>query len=227
MSEVLGVLAGSGMLLLVFVLVVAFLRQIGLLTEEKCRQLGRISLMVSLCGLFYWGLGALICQVLYESLDSAAKIRQIFGTPYLQRMYDALETPVWIGPLSTPFVFLGYITGKILFGQFLLGGLCWAFLLTLLGVWLFYRRLSVLQGKKMAEDAAFLLLCLPGSVYFFLPGWAPVFLALAAGAFFIAAGKKPAKRTLSYSPTGYAVLLALSGMLSAAVTAMVVMGSVA
>ena len=128
MGEFLGALAGGGMLLLVGLLILRFLREIGAVRAEACRALLRTAGMALLTGAVYWLAGALLSRVLRGTLESAAAPEQIFSGPAFQRMLYALEYPEWTGPLSGLFAHLGHAVGAALFGRYVLGGVVLCFL---------------------------------------------------------------------------------------------------
>ena len=225
MGEFLGALAGGGMLLLIVALVLCFLREIGALKKDTALRLGRCCGITVCMGSAYLLLGALISRVIYHAPESPAFIDEYFRGAYLQSMFSALKQPSWFRPVSGLFAWAGHGLGAVLFGNAVLGGqaLCWG--LTCLGVFLLESRLCPLVGQHGADSAAIFILSLPGALFLFLPGWPCVAFLGAACAFFFF-GKYLPLRKRQLPPALYSIGLAVGSMLSAAVTAGAVFGSV-
>ena len=130
-------------------------------------------------------------------------------------MYRLLEAPAWQGILTGAFAYLGHGLGSLVFGQHLLGGEALAFLCAFFGTLLIRLRLEGMIGEKGGEQGAFLMLCLPLSVFLFLPGWGPLAYLLGAGGFFLA-GKRLPRREWALPSGLYGGLLAVCAVLSAA-----------
>ena len=223
-----GLLAGIGMLLLLGLLIGRFFRDMGWMSRETGRMLGRVTGMTLGVGAVYWLFGALIHGMLYGELSGAA-LRQVFCGPYTQEMFEIVKQPVFTGPAAFLFALFGHALGALLFGQYELSAVVTALLMTdaaacLLTAWMAGRR-----GEKDAEKSVFLLLCLPGAIFLFLPGWAPVILLVVSLALFLA-GKRlfpkdyvPAKSRFLSSPA-YDALLCLCAFFSALVTACAALG---
>lgn len=223
MGDFLGLLAGCGMLILIGVLIVAFLRQIGVLRPKTCGIVGESALTVLAIGCAYWAVGALINQIKFNNLDSIAHMEAFFRGEYAQRMFRALSQPEWVGPLSGLSAWAGHLLGKVLFGNSILGGLMFSWFLTFLGVVLLRLRLTAVWDEKTAKDAVFLLLCLPGAVFFYLPGWLSVaFLGAALLFFFV--GKRIGNHRMTYASPAYGWILAVSSIFSTAVVTGCVLG---
>lgn len=223
MGGFLGVMAGGGMLLLIGALFFAFLRQAGAMKPRQMKRLGMAAGMTLGMGLAYWLLGGLFYGVLFEPVAGIAEINAIFRTAGLEKMYIALETPGFYGFFSGIFAYLGHFLGKILFGQYLFAGVILALGMTLASVFLLMSRLEVIFEEKSAQNGAFLLLCLPGALFLFLPGGAPLLLLTLALAFYFLGKKIPACQCRL--PDGlYSWLLGILGIFSAAVVFGTVMG---
>ena len=171
MDKYLGFLAGCGMLLLIGGLIAAFLRQMGVMTQAGTRRVIRCAMMTFFAGLAYFFIGALIYQVFYGKLESAARVDVFFQGPYLQRMFSALNSPSWFAPVSGAFAWMGHLLGRLFFGQFLFGGIVLAWGAVFFSLFLLQTTLERLFGLSAAKDLSLLLLCCPGSVFLFLPGW--------------------------------------------------------
>ena len=90
------------------------------------------------------------------------------------------------------------------------------FLDSLTILFLMQLRLRKIVDGSTARDAAFLLLCLPGSVFFLLPGVAPLCLLICA-VFFYLFGNRIKSWKIRLSPIAYGWALSMCGVLSAAV----------
>ena len=221
MDSFLGLLAGVGMLALIGILFVSFLRQIGVMKSGQVRLAARCAGIAFGAGVGYWLVGALVDQVIYNNLASISQIDAIFRGPYLQKMFSSLAAPEWFAPLSGLFCFLSHGLGRLLFGQYILAGMVLSWMLTYLSVCLLSARLQSMWDEKTAENTVFFLLCFPGALFFFLPGWASLALFLASVGFFFL-GKRFRVSKPAVNDTMYAILLCISSVLSA----MVVTGAV-
>ena len=224
MGGFLGAIAGVGMLVLIGALFFTFLHQTGAVNRKQMQRLGVAACMTLGTGMIYWLLGGLFYGVGFEPVAGIAEINAIFRTAGLEKMYSALEKPHFFGFFSGIFAFLGHGLGKILFECYLLAGVVLANVMTITANCLLLSRLEKMIGKMAAEKCVFLLLCLPGALFFFLPGCAPLVLLLAAIAFFFVGKKMPA-RELFVSESVYSWMIGISGMLSAAVVFGAVMGT--
>ena len=72
MSDMLGALAGMGMLALIIVLLFLFLTETGALKKETARFLLRCAGIALLGGIAYLAIGALLGQMVYGPIDSVA-----------------------------------------------------------------------------------------------------------------------------------------------------------
>lgn len=224
MGGFLGALAGGGMLLLIGALLFTFLQRIGAMGKGQLRRLGVAAGMTLGAGMLYWLLGGLFYAVLREPAAELSDIRQIFRGAGLDKMYAALESPSYYGVLSGLFAYLGHGLGRLLFGRYLLGGVSLAAGMTLAAVCLVMSRLSAILGEERGRDGAFLLLCLPGAVYFFLPGWPSMALFIGAMAFYFL-GRKIPPGTHALPAGAYHGLLGLCAVFSAAAVYGAVLGA--
>ena len=170
MAEILGFLSGTGILALVGALIVAFLGQMGWVRRDTARLWGRSAVMVCGAGALYFGCALVFGLSVYGKIEGALTLDAVFRGPYLRSMLAALESPQGVGPVSTVFAWLGFALGKVLFGQFVFCGIALAWLMTVTGLFLLQLRLRTIADGSTARDAAFLLLCLPGSVFFSAAG---------------------------------------------------------
>ena len=214
MGGFLGALAGMGMLILIAALIFRFLRELSVLKQETARSLQRALGMTLAAGAVYWLGAALLARVLRGTLASAADLGQIFVGPYITRMFFMLEQPAWFAPASGLFAYAGHGLGAVLLGRYALGGVLLSFLMTAASVCLICRRLQCLWGLETAERLSFLLLCLPGAAFCFLPGWPPMALLLGAVVFSLA-GKGKKAGTIALPPAVYDTALALCAVFSA------------
>lgn len=214
MDGILGALAGGGMLVLIGLLAAVFFMEMGWLSGEKGKWLGRCFLTVLSACILHRLLGALFYFLFYGLDGNAAEYQKIFRSPMLEKVYALLQAPRWDGWLTGLFAYLGHGLGKMLFGQLALGGEVLAFLCTFSAYALVTARLQHLFGKKTGDQMAFLLLCLPFSVFFFLPGWAPLMLLRGALIFYFA-GRLLPEREIFISSVVHYLMIGLLSMLSA------------
>ena len=216
MAEILGFMAGAGMLALVGALIVVFLRQMGWVSRDAARLWGRCAVLVCGAGALYAGTALVYYLAVYGKLEGELTLDVVFRSPYLRAMLSALESPQGVGPISTVFAWLGFALGKVFFGQFVFCGIVLAWGMTMTSLFLMQLRLRKIADGLTARDAAFLLLCLPGSVFFLLPGAAPLCLLICAVAFYLAGNRIKAWK-IRLSPIAYGWALSMCGVLSAAV----------
>lgn len=217
MAELLGFLAGGAMLALVGALVIAFLRQMGWLRRDESLLLGRTAGMVCGAGVMYLAM-ALLCRLaVFGKIEGAISLDLLFRGPYMSRMLPALGNPTGVGPVSLAFAWLSRLAGGLLFGQYEFCGIALAWCMTIASLFLVQMRIGKLADGQRARDAAFLLLCLPGSVFFLLPGWAPIALLACAIGFFLL-GKRLHGGKLRLSPVAWGWILTILAVLSAALT---------
>ena len=217
MAEILGFLAGVGMIALVAALVVLFLGQMGWMRRDAALLLGRSAVMTVSVGLLYLGLALVFDLSVYGEFEDEFSLDAIFRGPYMRAMLSALEEPTGVGPLSMVFAWLCFLLGKLLFGQYAFCGICLAWGITAASLFLVQLRMRKIAGDQTARDGAFLLLCLPGSVFFLLPGCAPLCLLLCAIIFYLVGKRIPAWK-LTSSPVSFGWVLSICSVLSAAVT---------
>lgn len=217
MAEILGFLAGSGMAVLVFVLVTSFLRQMEWVQKNTARVLLRTAVLICGAGTAYLLLALLHHLATYGKIEGALGLGTLFHGAYLTRMLTALSASADIGPVSLTFAWISRGLGRILFDQYVFCGILLAWMITGTGVCLIQLRLQKITDDNTALDAALLLLFLPGGVLFLLPGWAPVCLLLVAVLFFVAT-RRAVSWKLQFSSTAYGWLIAVCALLSAAVT---------
>ena len=224
MGETLGLIASVGMLLLIFALLLCFFREMGWMGERSFLLIRRAAGMTLGMGCGYWLLGALIFQVNYGVLPSVAQLEMIFRGPYLQGVFQGLYSSVPLAPVSGLFVFMARGLGQIMFGQYMLSGVTLAWVMTGTGLWLFQLTLEKIFDEKRALDIAFLIPCLPGAFFFFLPGCAPVLLVAVSLILFLFRNRfKKWERPVFFPWFGWTV--AACTLFSAAVTAASVFGT--
>ena len=219
MAEILGFLAGAGMIALVGALAVAFLLRMNWIRSDTARLIQRSAGLTAAAGFVYLAFALLSHLAIYGKIEGALGLGTLFRGPYMTRMLTALIIPAEADPFSLAFAWIGHLLGSALFGQYVLGGLLLAWLTTAASLYLIQLRLRKTADDRTALDAAMLLLFLPGGVFCLLPGWAPFCLLAAAALFFALTRRCSRAWKLRFSPTGYGWLIAVSGLLSAAVTA--------
>ena len=213
----LGFLAGLGMVALVAALILRFLRQMGLLKSAQVRLIARCLGGTAAAGTLYLLFAMVYVRVTRGALVGLLDLGGLFQGPYLRRMMLALSQPEALDPVSSLFAFLGRTLGKAFFGQSALTGLLLAWGLSAAGLGLIQARLTSLTGKENSAQHAFLLLCLPGSVFFLLPGW-PCLMLFAGGLLFYWLGKRAKGMRFHLPDTVYEWLVGVSAVMSAAVT---------
>ncbi len=223
MAEFLGMAASVGMLALIAALLFTYLIRAGAVKKQTAKSLAVSALTVLGMGTAYFLTAALICHMNRQEISSPALIAQIFPGEKTQRVFAALASPVWTGPLSGLFVYAAHALGALLFGQYALAGLALAYLLTTVSIILVQNRSEALAGEKAGGQIAFLLLFLPGSVFFFLPGWTPMALLLASLLYYFAL-KKAKGREMAAGLPAYGPVLSLTGVFSAFALTAAVMG---
>ncbi|MBR6185733.1 MAG: hypothetical protein IKQ41_05670 [Clostridia bacterium] len=214
MAEFLGFAASVGMLSLIGCLIVLFLLEAGAMKKEAVKNLFYSFLMAAGVGAAYFLTAALICQLTRQEISSPALISTIFSGEKTKQAFAALEHPAWIGPLSGLFAYAGHAAGILLFGQFETAGIALAFLMTVVSAALIKHRLQALLGDQAAKDISFLLLCFPGDVFFFLPGFMPVALLIFAVAFSLLGRRFAPSKAEKHVPA-YGLVLSVSMTASA------------
>jgi len=223
MADLLGFLAGGGMLVFIGALFLRFLLEIRVVQADTCRLIRRGTILTLCAGAVYWLCGGLTNRVMTASMESIGRFDQVFHGPYIQHMFSALQKPEAIDPVSGVFVMLARIMGTLLFGRYQSGGLLLAWALTAFGSCMLLAAVTKIAGKEAGEYAVFFMLCLPGAVFFFLPGWAPFLPPLIGGGSMLLARKKEAFHCPRLSDIRLSLIISVSAMLSAAVTAGLVM----
>ena len=216
MGEFFGILAGGGMLLLIAALLLRFLLDAQAVKKERARALVRVGEITLMALCLYYLSATLMRSALFGDVESVGEIDKSFQLTYLHTLLGYLRQPEWYAPLSGFFAYLGHGLGRLLFGRYVLGGVLLSFLFTFAGACLLFLRLRRLLHEKTAEDGIFLLFCLPGAVFLFLPGWPSMAFALAGLCFYLA-GKRLPRREFSCPPPLFSWVIAVCAMLSAAV----------
>ena len=213
------------MLMMIGILILVFLRELRLLSSESLRRIISIYGLTAAVGALYFLAGALLRQATYQDVESAAAFDVFFSSGYLRRVYDLLSHPAWDGVLTGAFIYASHAIGALLLGQYLFGGWVLAWGLTGLSMCFIEAGLRKIFGRQAAKDGVFLLFCAPGAVFLFLPGWPPTAMLAAALALYFLSGRiTERKRTLPRA--GYGLILAFLSLLSASVTAALVLGRI-
>ena len=217
MGDFLGLAAGIGMLLLIGLILFAFLRQLHWISDEKAKSVLRCALMCLGMGTCYYLGAALLCAIQLRELHSAVRLSEVFTGEKIQIVLDALDHPVWTGPLSGLFVYAARLLGKVFFSQYQFAGVAFSFLLSTVACCMVYFASLSFFDEKTAQNTAFLSLCLPGSVFFFLPGAGPILYAFIGLALLLLSKLLKVRRNGSLP--FYNVILSFSMLLSSFVTA--------
>lgn len=225
MGGLLGWLAGCGMLTLIGILLLLFLRDIHALPAKAVRDIAVIGLMTMAAGLMYLLSCALLRQAVFQDVENPGDLTQFIPGAYWRETAELLKNPSWKGVLTGLFVYGGHFLGKALFQQYLAGGCCLSFLLTILSAGLIYARLLRCIGEQGAKDCVFLLLTLPSSVFCFLPGWPPLAALLLACLFFFL-GKLIPGRQAAIPRAAYIVSVSFNAVLSAFAVAALALGRI-
>lgn len=202
------------MILLVLALLGAFLCEIGKMRKETARRLGRVLLTVWAAEAAHVGISGLMYYSVYLC-DGFPALSVMFRTAYLERMYEALRQPAFFAPVSGLLAYGGHGIGKMLFGQYVLGGFLLSESITYLGCCLIDFRLRERFSPRAAGQGVLLLCLLPGAIFLYLPGWPPL-LFLGIAILFSFLGKRLPRREGKALP-GAEYLLLLSSLLTAAV----------
>lgn len=226
MGEWLGMIAGGGMLILIGTLMLLFLHQLHLLPMERVRRILSAFVLTAAIGMLYFLAGALIRQAACQDAKSPAAYNAFFRAGYLLQMYDLLAQPAWRGVLTGAFAYAAHGVGKLLLGQYLAAGAALSWGLTWLSVCFARAGLRKAYGEQAARDGAFLLLCAPGAVFFFLPGWPPLALLLCSFAFYLLAALRAKGKKNMLPRTAFWLILVFLSVLSAAVTAALALGRI-
>lgn len=225
MADILGFLAGCGMIVMVFILAALFLRQMGWIREDTLHMIGRCALMTCAAGILHLSLALLFQLTVYGKIEDALALNVLFRGSYMNRMFVAMSAPGGVGLVSMVFAALSYFMGSLLFGQYAFCGVCLAWAMTSASLCLIQARIQKITDDRTAQDASFLLLCLPGSLFFLIPGFAPVCLLACSIAFYLL-GKRFHKWKLRFTPAAYGWLIAVCSILSSAVTVCAAQGRI-
>ncbi len=210
------------MLILIGVLVLLFLHQLHLLSGALLRRILLSCGLTVGVGAAYLLAGMLLDQAMFQESSSLGDSSAVFSNAYLKRVYSLLEAPQWTDPLTSAFVWMAHLLGRLLQGQYQFAGLALAFGMDCASVCLIRERIRRIWGDQWARDGGLLLLCLPGAVFLFLPGFPPLALLLISVVFFFAGRRMRRLETAPHVPIVY-LLLAVCGILSAFITAALIL----
>lgn len=169
MNTFLGEIAAFGIIFLVFILFVIFLRETRLIKDRKSYSRFRdISLFTVFFGFAYLLLGGLV----YNYSVKAASIMDFKAVWGFGSIADVMNG-LFNAPLSDPFNFVytkivGFV-GYLLLGQYLPTAFYMSFLFTILFVWFAYLIFKKILREKEASYMVFLILAFPMSYRLFLP----------------------------------------------------------
>lgn len=223
MAELIGAMGSAGMLALIGLLILSFLKKIGAVSREWARAAVRVTLWTLCAGAGYF-LFLLLCrQTVYG--DLTLDVFRALGGGYIRGALDGLERPSFMMPLTLIMSWCGHLLGQVLFGQRRLAGFFLSFLCTAAAALIFRARVKKVFGEQAAEDGCFLLLCDPCAVFFFFPCGVPLALLGICIAFSLATRRvKP--RAVAYSRSAYGWVQAIFVTLSAAVACGVALGRI-
>lgn len=223
MAELIGATGSTGMLLLIGLLILSFLKKTGLVKRETARAVVRVCLW-TLCAEAGYFLFLLLCrQTVYG--DLTLDVFRALGNGYIRGALDGLERPTFMMPLTGIMSWMGHVIGDLLFGQRRLAGFLLSFLCTTAGVLIFRLRIKKIFGDQAADDGCFLLLCDPCAVFFFFPCGVPLVL-LGVCIVFSLAARRVKPRAVTYSRSLYGWVQAIFVTLSAAVACGVALGRI-
>lgn len=205
-------LSGAAMLLFLLALLLSVLEKTGLVRKQTACPLMKTALICVGFGLAYDGVARLVFALCCDT-EGAPGIRELYSAGWLETYYTGLETGS--GLLNLP----GHWLGRLLFGEFLMGGVVFSTLLTAASLHLFYLRLRALRGEGAARTGQALMLVFPGAFFCFLPGWG-AWALLGAALIFTAIGQKRKRAvraacewTASVTEALFAVMGVLNGLL--------------
>ena len=213
MAKALGIIAGFGMLALIGMLICAFLFQIRVirtpsvfLKERKrdaakprrpllrrvLKTVGAVAAAVCVNALA----AGLFIAVLFSRRSDFRNLSSLFPGPMTQRMVQAMRAPEaagFFGWIAMP----GVLLGKAIGAQPFACGALISILSTAAALCLITARFQQITDEDWTDGALMCLLCLPGFIVFFLPGWpAAALLVIAALFCFLGShiSKKPKPR---------------------------------
>ena len=227
MSGFLGALSGGGMLVFIGILVLTTLLRAGRVSAAGVRDILWCAGVTFGIGLMYHLSGLLLQLAVFLDLPEGGSFTGVFRSGYLLKVYEALENPSFLGPVTGPFVYLGHAAGKLLFSQYHSGGLALSWGMALAAACLFYFRAKNAEGPGPARDLVFFLLTLPFGVFFFLPGCAPVLFLLAALLFSLLGRRFRFRLPFRLRGGAWWTLLSVNGLLSAFLTSLLALGRLA
>ena len=210
-------LSSAAMLVFLLALLLAVLERVGVVRRQTALSLLKTVLICVGFALTYDGTARLIFSLMYET-DGAPGIRELYGVKWLTPYFEGAETGS--GLINLP----GYALGKLLFGEYLMGGAVFSTLLTVTALQLTYLRLRSRFDERTARIGQAFVLTLPGVFLCFLPGWA-AWALLGAALVFCFAGTKV---KISVQPNGEGTapaaeaLFAVSAVLNALLLMMTV-----
>jgi len=215
MGKLIGSLGSAGMLAFIAMLFFAFLRHIGVFSEESAKRLKTACRVAIVPAIIYWLCAYLMYCVIYGSqVIEITDFQALFPINSLKNMVALLEAPTFHGLFSWLFAIVGHMIGKILFGKYMLGGMVLACLLVISSVYLILSRAEKIVGRRIASQWVTFLFALPGAFILFLPGWPPLaFFCLSVLSNLALSRMKPI--TVSYSDSAYSIILVFLSVLSA------------
>ena len=137
MGALIGFSGSVGMLLFIGALCMAFLRYAGVLSLANVIRLKNSCLIVFGVFAVYLGAACLMRGAVYgQSSIHFDDILTIFPSDALGRSLDGLRQPVFTGVFSGIYLYLGHFLGRVLFGEYILGGIVLVFICLIVSVFL-------------------------------------------------------------------------------------------
>lgn len=227
MGKLIGLAGSAGMLAFVAMLLFDFFKYAGVISPAFIRRMRKACLLSVAPAVIYWLCGYLMYCVIYGSyVIDITDIQALFPSNTLKDNIHSLKAPVFSDPFTWLFSWMGHLIGRILFENYLLGGMVLVFLLIIGGVYFLLARGEMMIGKTDTERLLTLCFSLPGAFVLFLPGCAPIlFFSIALIIYFSFA--RFATMQICLSDYAYRVLLVFISVASAAVLFAAVAGKFA
>lgn len=205
-------LSGIAMLFFLLALLMALLERMGAVRKQTALPLMKTVLVCLGFSLAYEAAARVMFFLLYGS-ETAPELRELYCAKQLEGFFAGLEsgTGLWNLP--------GHYLGRLLFGEYQVGGAVFSTALAAAAAHLIYLRLRVKHEEREARAGQALLLTFPGIFFCFLPGWG-AWALLAAALAFCFFGKRVRVRLSAPAAEG---LFAVMGVLNALLLFLTVM----
>lgn len=207
-------LSGAAMLFFLLALLMALLERMGVVRKQTTLSLMK-TVLICLCFFLAYEAAARVIYFLLYGGETAPGPQEIFGVRQLEPYFAGLESGAGLWNLP------GHFLGKLLFGEYQMGGMVFSTALVVAAMHLCYLRLRAKHEEHGARTGQALLLTFPGVFFCFLPGWGAWALLAAALAFYFI-GKRVRVRAGLSAPAAE-VLFAVMGVLNAMLLMLTVM----